>query len=484
MNDAITTDPSIEDAVAATRASFATRRTRPLAWRVHQLDRLADLLRENGERIEHALWTDLHKSPTQTQINETGAVIADIAHLKKNLRRWVKDARLPVPLGLRPARARLVTEPLGVVLIVAPWNYPVQLLMAPLAGALAAGNAVVLKPSELTPTVSALWAELVPRYLDPDAVRVVEGGVEETTTLLTHSFDYIFYTGNGTVGRIVAHAAADHLTPVTLELGGKSPVWFDDDENIAQVARRLAWAKYTNAGQTCVAPDYVLTTPDRVEALTAALGSAIRAMWSDDPAAVEDYGRIVNDRHFARLAGYLKDGDIIHGGVTDASRRYISPTVLQLQEPLDVRDLAGRPPIMREEIFGPILPVVPVADPADAVRYINAGDKPLALYVFSGDAATRELFVRETSSGGIGLDVPMLQAGLPDVPFGGVGPSGMGSYHGAASVYTFSHRKPVVRKRFVLDALRFIEPPFTEQKRQIARRTATAGSRRERSSRY
>jgi len=477
MNVQTATAKPIGEAVGAARASFESGRTRSLEWRLQQLDRLAALLRDSGDRIEQALWTDLHKSPTQTQINETGAVIADIAHLKKNLRRWLKDTRLPVPVGLRPARARLVTEPLGLVLVIAPWNYPVQLLLAPLAGALAAGNAVVLKPSELTPTVSALWAELVPQYLDADAVRVVEGGVEETTALLALSFDHIFYTGNGAVGRIVARAAADHLTPVTLELGGKSPVWFDDDANIAQVARRLAWAKFTNAGQTCVAPDYILTTPDRVEALTAALGSAIRDMWSDDPGAVEDYGRIVNDRHFARLAAYLEDGEIAYGGVTDPGSRYISPTVVRLPQPADVRDLGARPRVMQEEIFGPILPVVPVSSSADAVRYIKAGDKPLALYVFSGDPATRELFVRETSSGGVGLDVPMLQAGLADVPFGGVGASGTGAYHGAASIYTFSHRKPVVRKGFALDALRFIEPPFTEQKRRIARRTASARSR-------
>ncbi|WP_030596664.1 aldehyde dehydrogenase family protein [Streptomyces fulvoviolaceus] len=451
--------------VADAREYFRTGATRDLAWRSGQLSALAALLTENRPTIEQALWQDLHKSATEAQITEIGGTLSDIAHTRRHLRRWVRPRRARLPLGLAPASARLVTEPLGVVLVIAPWNYPVQLLLAPLVGAIAAGNAVVLKPSELAPQVSSTFAELVPKYLDPRAVRVVEGGVDETTELLRQRFDHIFYTGNGQVAKIVLRAAAGHLTPVTLELGGKSPVWFDDDAHLAQVARRLAWGKFTNAGQTCIAPDYILTTPDRVAPLTEAIAAAVTEMWGEDAAQSPDYGRIVNERHHARLVGYLADGTVAFGGRHDAATRYLSPTILHLDGP----GAAGEgPAVMEEEIFGPVLPIVPVASPGAAVDHIAAREKPLALYVFTASAATRELFVAESSSGGVGLDVALLQAGAPSLPFGGVGASGMGAYHGEYSVTTFSHRKPVLRKGFALDALRFVQPPFTSAKRRIA----------------
>ncbi|MFB6612531.1 aldehyde dehydrogenase family protein [Agromyces sp. NPDC056379] len=466
--NAIAALADVVDTVDDARAYFETGATRPIAWRLNQLNQLAEMLRGHRTRFEQALWADLHKSATEAQLTELGSVLSDIAHTRKHLRAWTKPRRVRVQASLAPATAKLVTEPLGVVLIIAPWNYPIQLTIAPLIGAIAAGNAVVLKPSELAPRTSAVLAELIPRYLDRRAVHVVEGAVAETTALLAQKFDHIFYTGNGTVGRVVARAAAEHLTPTTLELGGKSPVWFDDDAHIHQVARRIAWAKFTNAGQTCIAPDYVLTTPDRVQPLTDAIAAATTEMWGEDPSQIADFGRIVNERHHARLVGYLADGHVAYGGDADASTRYLAPTILQLAQGAQRQDLA----VLRDEIFGPILPILPVASASEAIRHINAGDKPLAMYIFAGARTTRDRFVDETSSGAVGLDVPFIHAGVPSLPFGGVGESGMGAYHGEFSIRTFSHLKPVLRKPHFADTIKMVQPPYTPFSRRIAQKTA------------
>lgn len=456
----VTTESRIAAVVDSARARFDSGATRPLRWRRAQLDGLARMLRENAGRIEHALWQDLRKSPTEARLTETGILQEEIAYVRRRLARWARPRRVGLPLTLQPASARIVPEPLGVVLIIAPWNYPVQLLLAPLVGAISAGNAAVLKPSELAPAVSAAMAELLPRYVDPDAVRVVEGGADETTELLRQRFDHIFYTGNGHVGRIVMRAAAEHLTPVTLELGGKSPAWFDDDAHLEQVARRIAWGRFLNAGQTCIAPDYVMTTPDRIAPLAAALERAVTDMLGPDPARSPDYGRIVNERHHARLMSALEGADVLFGGRADAATRYIAPTV--------VRVPAADAALMTEEIFGPILPLVPMPSAEAAIAHVRAHDKPLALYVFSPSRRTREAFVAGTSSGGVGLDVPLIQIGAPQLPFGGVGASGMGAYHGRWSFDTLSHLKPVVRRRHALDTLFLIRPPFTRIKKRFA----------------
>lgn len=456
-------------AVERARGAFDDERTRPLDWRRTQLRRLSTLLTRHEAEICQALLADLHKPPSESLVTEIGVLHEEIAHATRRLRRWSRPDRLGMSLTLQPARARLVHEPLGVVLIIAPWNYPVQLLLSPLIGVLAAGNTAVLKPSELAPATSALIARLIPAYLDPEAVQVVEGAVDETTRLLEQRFDHIFYTGNGRVARIVMRAAAEHLTPVTLELGGKSPTWFDDDARIDRAARRIAWAKWTNAGQTCIAPDYILTTPERVAPLTDALHRAIGDLYGPDP-RVGDYGRIVSDDHFARLTSYLEDLDpevIALGGERDRDARYLAPTIVHL----GAEALNQNPPaVMSEEIFGPILPIVAVDDPDQAVRHINNGEKPLALYVFSGSRRVERLFIDRTSSGAVGVDVGLLQAGSPHIPFGGVGESGIGSYHGHASWERFSHAKPVVSKPLWPDTLRFIQPPFTRQRQALIRR--------------
>ncbi|MEV5094009.1 aldehyde dehydrogenase family protein [Streptomyces rochei] len=427
------------DVVARLRATFRTGRTKPVEWRTGQLRRLRALLTENGSDLEAALHADLGKSAAEAQRTEIGFTVREIDHTLDHLADWLRPEPAPVPAHLgADATAWTQYDPLGVVLVIAPWNYPAQLLLAPVVGALAAGNAVVAKPSELAPATSAALARLLPRYLDTDAVAVVEGGIPETTALLVERFDHIFYTGNGTVGRIVMRAAAEHLTPVTLELGGKSPAFVDRDADLDTVAARLVAGKFLNAGQTCVAPDYVLTDPETAAALEPALVRAVEAQYGTDPARSTEYARIVNERHFDRLTGLLDSGRVVVGGGSDRSRKYLAPTVLA--------DVAPDAPVMREEIFGPILPIVTVPGLDEAIDFVNDRDKPLALYVFSESDGTRERFAAETSSGGLGHGLPLAHLTVSDLPFGGVGESGMGNYHGRYSIETFSHRKAVLKK--------------------------------------
>ncbi len=453
---------SIPQTVADLRAAFDAGRTKPLRWRLAQLAGLRRMLTERAAEFEDALLEDLAKNPTESQIAEIGFVVGEIDHMRRGLRRWLRPRRVAVPGALMPARARVVLEPVGVVLVIAPWNYPVQLLLAPLVGALAAGNAVVLKPSELAPATSAAMARLIPQYLDATAVAVVEGAVEETTELLAQRWDHIFFTGNGRVGRIVAAAAAEHLTPVTLELGGKSPVYVDDSVDLAAAARRIAWGKFMNAGQTCVAPDYVLASRSVADRLADELRKALGALYGDDPAQSPDYGRIVNDRQFERLTGLLLGpGNTAVGGESDAASRYLAPTVL-----VDVpRDSA----VMGEEIFGPVLPIVAVDGLDDAIAFIRSGDKPLALYVFSERREVRRRFLTDTSSGAVGFGVPAAHLAVGGLPFGGVGESGSGAYHGRRSLETFSHEKAVLSKPLAPDTLQLIYPPYTEGKDRFAR---------------
>ncbi|MER5869711.1 aldehyde dehydrogenase family protein [Streptomyces sp. NPDC002044] len=426
------------DVVARLRATFTTDRTKPLTWRTTQLEALRTLLTERGDELAAALRADLGKSREEAYRTEIDFTVREIDHTLEHLAEWLRPQPAPVPERLSPAVAHTVLDPLGVVLVIAPWNYPVQLLLAPVVGALAAGNCVVAKPSELAPVTSRALADLLPRYLDRDAVAVVEGAVAETTDLLAQRFDHIFYTGNGQVGRIVMRAAAENLTPVTLELGGKSPAFVDRGTDLGVVAARLASTKFMNAGQTCVAPDYVLTDPETARELEKELAGALHGLYGDDPAASPAYGRIVNERHFDRLTGLLDSGRTVTGGAHDRSERYIAPTVLA--------GVAPDSPVMREEIFGPILPVVEVAGLDEAIAFIRDRDKPLALYAFTESATTRERLTRETSSGGLAFGLPVAHLTVSDLPFGGVGESGMGSYHGRYSLDAFSHRKAVLDK--------------------------------------
>jgi aldehyde dehydrogenase (NAD+) len=427
--------------VARLRGTFDTGRTRDIVWRREQLGALRRLLLEGEGRLIAAIAKDFSKPAFETQLTETRNVVWEIDHALPRLARWMRGKRASIPWALWPGSGRIVPEPLGVALIIAPWNYPVQLLLSPLVGALAAGNCAVLKPSELTPHTSEALAELVPQYMDRDAIALAPGGADVSTALLAERFDHIFFTGGARVGRVVMEAAATHLTPVTLELGGKSPCVVAADANLEVTAERIVWGKFLNAGQTCVAPDYVLVDRAIHDALIDALGTTITRFFGPDPKQSPDFARIVNERHAERLAGYLIGGKVAAGGSVDIAARYIAPTILT--------DVDVNAPVMRKEIFGPILPVLKVDGPAEAVSFINARDKPLALYVFTSDARVRETIVGGTSSGGVSVNDVVVQLGAPDLPFGGVGSAGFGRYHGRTGFETFSNMKSVLRRHLL-----------------------------------
>jgi aldehyde dehydrogenase (NAD+) len=448
-----------ESVVQGLRAAFDSGLTRPLDWRLAQLRALRTLLSERRTDLEKALAADLGKPPTESFVTEISFLTAEVDHTLRHLRGWLRPHRVPVPAVLLPASARTVLEPLGVALIIAPWNYPLMLSLSPLIGAIAAGDAVLLKPSEIAPATSAVLAQLLPQYLDSRAVAVIEGGVPETTAVLEQRFDTIFYTGNGRVGRIVLEAAAKHLTPVTLELGGKSPAYVDDTVDLRTTAQRLVWGKFINAGQTCVAPDYVLTTESVARRLVPLIADAVREQFGDDPASSHDYGRIVDERQFQRLLPLLASGRVAVGGTADSTRRYIAPTVLT--------DVSADSPVMSEEIFGPILPIVTVPDEAAAIASVAARDKPLTLYVFSNDRAARRRWLRGSSSGAVLFNAAVVHLSVPGLPFGGVGASGTGSYHGLRSVRAFSHEKAVLDKPQRPDTLALLRPPYTDRRRRI-----------------
>lgn len=443
---------NIKQQVERARGSFGSGRTRPLEWRRRQLTALISMLTDCAAEFRAALLADLGKNTVEAQVTEIESVIVEARMALRNLHRWTRDRKVRTPLVLGTAHATIRREPLGTVLIIGPWNYPIHLVLMPLIGALAAGNAVVLKPSEVAPACSQLIAEVVPRFLDAEAIQVVQGGVEQTTQLLDCTFDHIFYTGNGAVGSIVMTAAARTLTPVTLELGGKSPVWVDGSADLEVAARTIAWGKFSNCGQTCVAPDYVLTTPDLVEPLTQALSRATRQMYGANPRESADYGRIVNEKHTKRLAGLVDNGRVILGGEVDVAKRYVAPTILV--------DVSPESPVMQEEVFGPILPVLTVPGLDDAIEFINDRPKPLALYGFTSREAVREQLLEQTSSGGVGFNLVIAQLAAPSLPFGGVGESGMGRYHDEFSMATFSHEKAILRKTRGPNPMMLARPPF------------------------
>ena len=456
------TELSALDCANRLRATFRTGRTQSLDWRREQLQQLKALASEHAEELVAALQADFGKPTFEAFTTDVAAVAMDCSMAIKKLRRWTRPEKVSTPIQQQPGRSRIVRDPLGVVLIIAPWNYPVQLLLSPLVGAIAAGNCAVLKPSEITPHTSAVLARLVPEYLDPDCITLVEGGIAETTELLSQRFDHIFYTGNGTVGRVVLEAAAKHLTPVTLELGGKSPCIIARDANVEVAARRIAWGKFLNAGQTCVAPDYILVHPDREQELVEKLKEAITSFYGDDPQKTEDYARIVSPNHHRRLASLLKEsGEVVVGGELDEASRYIAPTL--------VRNVSAESPLMSEEIFGPILPILTCASTAEAIEFVNDRDKPLALYVFTEDRKVEEEVIGGTSSGGVCVNAILWHITNPNLPFGGVGPSGTGAYHGRASFETFSHRKSVMTKPTRFD-MKLLYPPYGRLKTALVKR--------------
>ncbi|MFH1808183.1 MAG: aldehyde dehydrogenase family protein [Pseudomonadota bacterium] len=443
------------------RTRFDSGHTRGLAWRQRQLTAMRQLILDNESAILEALRQDLGKPAFEGDLAEVSFVLAELGLAQRKLPRWMRAQKARPPLAILPASAWIEREPLGVVLIIGPWNYPFHLVMLPLLSALAAGNCAVVKPSEVSAATSALLARLIPQYLDPRCVQVVEGGVAETTQLLAQRFDHIFYTGNGTVGRIVMAAAARHLTPVTLELGGKNPCYVDPDIDLDVTARRIAWGKFFNAGQTCVAPDYLLVHEAVHDALIEALGRALRAFYGPDPQHSPDYARIVNPRHHARLVRLLASGRVAHGGQHDVADRFLAPTVLVDVEP--------ESPVMGDEIFGPILPALRIRDRDAALAFARQRPRPLASYVFSNDAEVQRHWTRGITAGAVVVNHCWVHMGAPSLPFGGVGASGMGVYHGRHGFETFSHRKPVVNRPQMLD-LPLLYPPYSERIRHLVRR--------------
>jgi aldehyde dehydrogenase (NAD+) len=443
------------------RSTYNSGHTRPLAWRKHQLEQMIKMLEENEPEFLAALKTDLGKPTVEGFITDIAFITGEIKLMLKNLKKWNKPQRVPTPLVTMPAKSQLIPEPLGVVLVIAPWNYPIQLLLVPAAGAIAAGNAVVMKPSEVSAATSTVLARLVPKYLDQKAITLVEGGVPETTALLAEHFDHIFYTGNGTVGRIVMAAAANNLTPVTLELGGKSPVIIDESANIHVAARRIAWGKWLNAGQTCVAPDYILVNEKVRQPFLDELGKAITDFFGADPQTSESYGRIVSPRHFDRLKSLMTGGKVIIGGETNAESRYVAPTVLA--------DVDMSSALMNEEIFGPLLPVISITSTKQAIDFITARPHPLALYVFAENKSVVKEVLAKTTAGGMTVNGTLMHLTSPHLPFGGIGESGMGGYHGKSGVRLFQHMKPVLSRGTKLDPS-LAYPPYTDKKAKLFRK--------------
>jgi aldehyde dehydrogenase (NAD+) len=439
----------IDAAIAGLRTTYESGRTTEIDWRRRQLQGVIDLVEKNEPALVAALASDLGRPAFDGWLADLLLVRDEAAYALKHLDAWTKRTKHKVPPMAMPAEAWTEPQPVGVVLLIAPWNYPIQLLLAPLVAAVAAGNAVLLKPSELAPATSAVLADLVPRYLDPKAITLVEGGVDVTTELLAHPWDHILFTGSTRVGKIVMEAAAKHLTPVTLELGGKSPTIVAADADLAVAARRIAWAKFLNAGQTCIAPDYLLVDRTVEKELTGLVTAELERLRDEAPST-----SIVNQDHLDRLEGLL-DG---HGGEqltpakTDRTTRTLAPVVIR-QPNVDAA-------LMTEEIFGPILPILAVDSVAEAIAFVNARPRPLALYLFSASEDIHRQVLDGTTAGSVCINHLVYQITVPSMPFGGIGPSGMGGYHGKTGFDTFTHQKSVLRRPTKMD-LKFQYPPYS-----------------------
>lgn len=420
-----------------------------LGKRTQILQQLHDTILKYQLDIEEALKLDLGKPQFEAYLTEVGLVTGEIEFILKNLGKWMKPQKLKTPMIHWPAKSYVRAEPYGLALVIAPWNFPFQLQFAPIVGALAAGNCVLAKPSELTPNTSAICAKII-QEIDSPYLKVIEGGVPETSALLEQKFDYIFFTGSTRVGQIVMEKAAKHLTPVTLELGGKSPCIVWDDVDLELVGRRVAWGRFMNAGQTCVAPDYVLVKRGSKTALVEAIKKAIKEFYGDTPLTSPDFGKVVNKGHFQRLVSYLSQGEILCGGEYSEESLKLEPTLLAPQEDA---------PVMTEEIFGPILLVIEVDNYEDIKRWIAKNPQPLAMYLFTEDKELQEKLEGQVQAGGICHNDTIVHMSTSFLPFGGIGPSGMGAYHGDFSFKTFSHYKPVMHRKLALDVpLRY--PPY------------------------
>jgi aldehyde dehydrogenase (NAD+) len=434
---------------------------RSLSWRLAQLDGLLQFVSDHEDAMLAALKADLGRCAAEARLADILMVRSELKLIRRNLRRWLQPRRVHTPIAAQPAKSWLQQEPYGLALILGTWNYPFQQILLPLAGALAAGNAAVVKLPELAIQSVSLMATHLPQYVDPGAVIVFTGGEETASRLLAQRFDKIFYTGSSRVGRIVMKAAAEHLTPVTLELGGKNPALVAPDAPLDVTARRLAWGRFINAGQICVAPDYILIPEPLRLAFIQSLGRAILRFYGPNPQGSTSYGRIVSQQHFTRLVALMGEGRTAIGGNHDAADRYIAPTVLT--------DLPADAAVMQEEIFGPLLPVIGYQTIEEAVAFIRQRAKPLVLHLFTRDRSLQSRILRDTSSGSVVVNDVVVNQIVPGLPFGGVGDSGMGSFHGRYTFDAFSRSKAVMRRSLWPDPdLRY--PPFTHKKDRLAQR--------------
>ena len=455
------THSEIPKVVARLRQTFSTGKTRSVEWRRAQLHALEKMMTENESAIAAALEKDLDRSPFEAWLADSATTAGEARYAAKNVKKWMRRKYRLLELAQLPGRGWVEYEPYGTVLIIGAWNYPFYLTLGPAVGAIAAGNTLVLKPSEIAPASAALMAELVPRYLDNDAIAVVEGDGALSQELIAQGFDRVFFTGGTEIGRKVYEGAAPHLTPVTLELGGKSPVIVAEDADIDVAAKRIAWIKLLNAGQTCVAPDYVLADAKVRDELVAKIGDAITKFRAQEK---KNGLRIVNQRQFDRLTEYVAKtkGKVALGGNSEASTLRLEPTV--------VVDPAPDEPLMSNEIFGPILPVISVQSLDEAIRFVNSRPKPLSAYLFTKTRAVRERVIKEVPAGGMLVNHMAFQVSTAKLPFGGVGASGMGAYHGRWGFDEFSHRKSVLTKPTRPDVSSFVYPPYTDRAWKLARR--------------
>jgi aldehyde dehydrogenase (NAD+) len=450
----------IPGTVRRLRETFATGRTRSVDWRKQQLLALEKMMLDNEGAIAAALEQDLGRSPFEAWLADIASTAGEAKDAAKNVRKWMRRKYRLLEMAQLPGRGWVEHEPYGTVLVIGAWNFPFVLTLGPAVGAIAAGNTVVLKPSEVCPASSALMAELVPKYLDNDAVAVIEGDGSVSQELISQGFDHICFTGGTEIGRKVYEGAAPHLTPVTLELGGKSPVIVAADADLDVAAKRIAWTKLINSGQICIAPDYVLADAKIRDQLVDKIKEAVTTFESKNP----DGKRIVNQRHFDRLTATLAatKGDVVIGGASDSSKISIQPTVVVDPDPAE--------PLMTDEIFGPILPIMTVQSLDDAIAFVNSRPKPLAAYLFTKTKSIRERVIKEVSAGGMVINHLLFQFSTNKLPFGGVGPSGMGAYHGKFGFEQFSHKKTVMTKSTRPDVGAFIYPPYTEKAWKLARR--------------
>jgi len=425
----------VEQKFAKQSTFFATHQTKEIDFRLANLKKLKQVVLDNEENIKQALWEDLHKSPEEAYLTEINIVVSEIDHHIKNIKKWAKPKKVSTTLQLQPSSSNIIYEPLGIALIVAPWNYPFQLLINPLVGAISAGCCAILKPSPDTPKIAKLMEAMIADTFISDYITVVQGGRETNTRLLAQPFDLMFFTGSSKVGKVVMKAASEHLSKVILELGGKSPCIVDADADIDIAAKRIAWGKLINAGQTCIAPDYLFAHKSIKDELLNKIAENISAMYGENLKESRFYPRVVNDSAFERLTGLLNEGTIHTGGDLDAKERFFPPTIID--------DVQPGFKIMQEEIFGPILPVLSFGDIEEAVDYINKNPKPLALYYF-GKTKNAEEVLSKTTSGGACINDVLMHITNHNLPFGGVGNSGLGSYHGKESFIAFSHKRGVV----------------------------------------